>query len=694
MNKSAAGGSYSSSGGNGDASAASSSGGGGVLRGTALLQWFDALAAPAGISGGDSSQHALPPLQKASQLLTPLALHVGSELLDAFGVSYSTFFNPTLQLAADPTLCPLSGDRTIWADYVFSPMCSESSRRLRELHAVVSHKLLPLFDAVVTALHPVVYTLQAIVAESDVGSIVAQENIDTLSPQLNGLVAARTLLAKEFDATRQDEHAVRTCLSQFQRSRGDVGAISLLQLTTSSSKVRAKSEPHHSSPGKSPRGHPSNNLAVTTLHSPGSSSALQQTAAANSSNNTNSATAAHRLSTEFQEATVATASFVQLLCAIATAPLDAEVVANRMVTYFDVPITDADVDTISCLYASFAAISKRVNEEHWARAEHSARRTLDHIKEAVCTAVQFAKKDKSVMANLMTTVDDVVGRTPRHLRLPLRTPPRLPVIICRHCLQALEQAPSPQQQRIGTTASSRPTPRAPSPQQHRALSNTTSAPDKQPMQQRARSTSLSRGANPSGSGEAVGGAVHPHQHSHEVSMRSSSPRVRSRRERPVNVRQQLDRLLEEFLTTWKNRIPSNFDRTDPATNIFCFGAKKIELSAVDNFIVVKVGGGYLLLVEYCEKYAAMEMRRWNLHLEKTAVASAGGPAYRRSISPGTAGSFGLIYTQSNGVGSATTTTGLRASSASRQASTPRTTTPLRASTTTAQRLLSARSPNA
>jgi hypothetical protein len=84
-------------------------------------------------------------------------------------------------------------------------------------------------------------------------------------------------------------------------------------------------------------------------------------------------------------------------------------------------------------------------------------------------------------------------------------------------------------------------------------------------------------------------------------------------------------------------------------------------------------------------------------VEKTAAAAAGGPAYRRSISPGVAGSFGLVYTQSGtaGAAAATTTAGLRASSTSRQLSTPRASTPLRTSTPIAQRpLLSALSPSA
>lgn len=97
-----------------------------------------------------------------------------------------------------------------------------------------------------------------------------------------------------------------------------------------------------------------------------------------------------------------------------------------------------------------------------------------------------------------------------------------------------------------------------------------------------------------------------------VQMQSPEPRVRLRRERPKDVREHIDRLLQEISAPGNpNRLhfPPNFSRVDPNTNVFSFGTKRVELQAVDRLITVKVGGGYLSLEEFCERYGSIEERK-------------------------------------------------------------------------------------
>lgn len=117
----------------------------------------------------------------------------------------------------------------------------------------------------------------------------------------------------------------------------------------------------------------------------------------------------------------------------------------------------------------------------------------------------------------------------------------------------------------------------------------------------------------------------------EIANRSSSPRLRQKNLRPKDTVAHVDGILRQY-QNFGLSMPDNFKRVDPGSNTFQFGTRKIELSAVDRSIVVKVGGGYMLLEEFCEKYYAMEMRRINVLATKQQLSA--GRSYSPS-NPGT-----------------------------------------------------------
>eukprot|EP00658_Telonema_sp_P-2_P034284 TRINITY_DN25042_c0_g1_i1.p1 TRINITY_DN25042_c0_g1~~TRINITY_DN25042_c0_g1_i1.p1 ORF type:complete len:313 (+),score=62.84 TRINITY_DN25042_c0_g1_i1:133-1071(+) len=103
----------------------------------------------------------------------------------------------------------------------------------------------------------------------------------------------------------------------------------------------------------------------------------------------------------------------------------------------------------------------------------------------------------------------------------------------------------------------------------------------------------------------------------EIANRSSSPRQRAKTVRPKDIVSHVDRLLVEAQARTGLPLPENFRRVDPGSNTFLFGTKKIELSPAERSVVVKVGGGYLLFEEFCEKYCQAEMRRVNFAYQRS-----------------------------------------------------------------------------
>jgi hypothetical protein len=107
--------------------------------------------------------------------------------------------------------------------------------------------------------------------------------------------------------------------------------------------------------------------------------------------------------------------------------------------------------------------------------------------------------------------------------------------------------------------------------------------------------------------------VSPHEEvsqSERNPLRSAAPRARGPKlDLPKNILQHVDNILERYVAKEGITLPSNFRRIDPAGNTFQFGTKKIELMPVDRFVAVKVGGGYLLFDEFCEKHSQAEQRR-------------------------------------------------------------------------------------
>ena len=106
-----------------------------------------------------------------------------------------------------------------------------------------------------------------------------------------------------------------------------------------------------------------------------------------------------------------------------------------------------------------------------------------------------------------------------------------------------------------------------------------------------------------------------------IANRSSSPRLRQKNLRPKDTVAHVDTILNQY-TQFGLSMPGNFKRVDPSSNTFQFGTRKIELSAVDRSIVVKVGGGYMLLEEFCEKYSGVEARRANFAAGRLTASTA------------------------------------------------------------------------
>lgn len=209
-----------------------------------------------------------------------------------------------------------------------------------------------------------------------------------------------------------------------------------------------------------------------------------------------------------------------------------------------------------------SAMLEQISDFTWNQLHFSLCRSLDDVSSALSVTVQSSKRDKSVMANLLPALSDADAKASNTIVIATR----------------------------------------------------------------ARSTSLTRAGGATEASNAPGAAISPGLHpTQEFTVRSSSPRLRSRRERPADVRHHVDRLLSDFVLAWGNKLPGNFSRADPSTNIFYFGTRRIELSAVDQFITVKVGGGYLLLDEFCEKYAAMEIRRLQVSDDRAHSVASPSP---------------------------------------------------------------------
>jgi Ca2+-binding EF-hand superfamily protein len=95
-----------------------------------------------------------------------------------------------------------------------------------------------------------------------------------------------------------------------------------------------------------------------------------------------------------------------------------------------------------------------------------------------------------------------------------------------------------------------------------------------------------------------------------VAERSTSPRIRARRDKPRDILAHVDSLLAAYKRPDSGvQLPPNFSRVDASGNVFFFGTKKIEIGSVEKYLTVKVGGGYLLLEEFCQRYTASESRK-------------------------------------------------------------------------------------
>jgi hypothetical protein len=90
------------------------------------------------------------------------------------------------------------------------------------------------------------------------------------------------------------------------------------------------------------------------------------------------------------------------------------------------------------------------------------------------------------------------------------------------------------------------------------------------------------------------------------------------------------RFVDEYICALSNtreglQLPSNFARVDPTVNTFFFGSKIIDvLISSDATLVVRVGGGYLLFFEFCQRYCTIEERR---------LAASTVQQLRRGVSP-------------------------------------------------------------
>ena len=110
----------------------------------------------------------------------------------------------------------------------------------------------------------------------------------------------------------------------------------------------------------------------------------------------------------------------------------------------------------------------------------------------------------------------------------------------------------------------------------------------------------------------------------DINERSTSPRIRARREKPRDFIMHVDSLLSNYKNPASGvQLPPNFSRIDPAGNIFYFGTKKIEIGSVEKYLTVKVGGGYLLLEEFCQRYSASESRKLDNFLCAPGVGRIG-----------------------------------------------------------------------
>jgi hypothetical protein len=145
-----------------------------------------------------------------------------------------------------------------------------------------------------------------------------------------------------------------------------------------------------------------------------------------------------------------------------------------------------------------------------------------------------------------------------------------------------------------------------------------------------------------------------------------SPRHRNKRPDITDPIRYVDKLLRELHEREPNLpVPEDFRRIDPLVNTFWFNEKIIDLIPNDNSCVVKVGGGYVMFEEYCQKYGKSTpdnfTARGGIGISASLMGGGGSPL--QGISGGTTPRGGTTRSgtpKAGGVGNTTARSTLRA----------------------------------
>ena len=109
-----------------------------------------------------------------------------------------------------------------------------------------------------------------------------------------------------------------------------------------------------------------------------------------------------------------------------------------------------------------------------------------------------------------------------------------------------------------------------------------------------------------------------------ITPHSRAPRARSKkRQVDKSTQKYVDSLLKHYLQLGL-KVPTNFGRVPqllPTRHVFYFGSKKIDLSVVEDSLAVAVGGGFLMLDEFCCKFTHLEQARLERILSGNVVGN-------------------------------------------------------------------------
>jgi Ca2+-binding EF-hand superfamily protein len=117
---------------------------------------------------------------------------------------------------------------------------------------------------------------------------------------------------------------------------------------------------------------------------------------------------------------------------------------------------------------------------------------------------------------------------------------------------------------------------------------------------------------------------------------SRAPRARSKKRLVDKTTQRyVDSLVRHYLQLGL-KVPTNFSRApqlSSSRHVFFFGSKKIDLSVVEDQLAVAVGGGFLMLDEFCSKFTQLEQARLERLLLGRGAEGRGASVSSRAQSP-------------------------------------------------------------